>query len=75
MSLYTDPRKLRGMESWNTRPFIITKSPTVSVPGNKKIKQRAYCNTKAQKVVKYLQKLGKSVEKKDVPGGTRTHNL
>jgi hypothetical protein len=32
MSLYTDPRKFRGMESWNTRPFIITKSPTVNVP-------------------------------------------
>ena len=38
ISLYTVPRKLRGIESWNTRPLIITKSPTVSVPKNGEIR-------------------------------------
>ena len=33
MSRYTDPRKFSGTESWNRRPFTITRSPTVIVPG------------------------------------------
>ncbi len=32
VSLYTVPRKLRGRESWKSRPFTITRSPTVIVP-------------------------------------------
>lgn len=32
VSLYTVPRKLRGRESWKSRPFTITRSPTVMVP-------------------------------------------
>mmetsp|Transcript_11562 Transcript_11562/g.28076 ORF Transcript_11562/g.28076 Transcript_11562/m.28076 type:complete len:214 (-) Transcript_11562:2406-3047(-) len=32
VSRYTVPRKLSGTDSWNNRPFTITKSPTVSSP-------------------------------------------
>lgn len=32
VSLYTVPRKLRGRESWKSRPLTITRSPTVIVP-------------------------------------------
>ena len=32
ISRYTEPRKLRGTDSWNNRPFTITRSPTVMVP-------------------------------------------
>lgn len=31
-SLYTDPRNPRGTDSWNSKPFTITKSPTVIFP-------------------------------------------
>ena len=33
-SRYTDPRKLRGSDNWNSSPFTITKSPTVIVPAH-----------------------------------------
>ncbi len=32
VSRYTEPRKFKGMESWKTRPLIITRSPTVRAP-------------------------------------------
>mmetsp|Transcript_31978 Transcript_31978/g.79085 ORF Transcript_31978/g.79085 Transcript_31978/m.79085 type:complete len:205 (+) Transcript_31978:492-1106(+) len=32
VSRYTVPRKLRGTDSWNSRPLTITRSPTVSSP-------------------------------------------
>ena len=32
VSRYTLPRKFRGRESWNSSPFTMTTSPTVSAP-------------------------------------------
>ena len=32
-SRYTEPMKLRGMDSWNNKPFTNTKSPRVSKRG------------------------------------------
>lgn len=34
-SLYTEPKKFNGRESWNRRPFTNTRSPTVKLPGIK----------------------------------------
>lgn len=33
-SRYTDPRKPSGIDSWNSSPFTITRSPTVMWPGD-----------------------------------------
>lgn len=39
MSRYKDPRKFNGIDSWNTKPFTITKSPTVIVPDKERRKK------------------------------------
>lgn len=39
MSRYTEPRKFNGTDSWNNKPFTITKSPTVIVPDKERRKK------------------------------------
>ncbi len=36
VSLYTVPRKFSGIESWKSRPFTITRSPTVMLPAGRR---------------------------------------
>ena len=44
-SRYTDPRKLRGSDNWNSSPFTITKSPTVIVPAHINSQQSSHRHT------------------------------
>ena len=43
MSLYMVPRKLRGKESWKSKPFTYTRSPTVRFPVTKRCWYKIYC--------------------------------
>lgn len=53
VSLYTVPRKLRGRESWKSRPFTITRSPTVIVPTRQQQNNLQRC-TLSSSIVSYV---------------------